>query len=68
MTTQHVRPDTLHEGDTYYYIEQSINGGEPQTSIVTLLAYDTCPALVIVASQDGRKWRCPQERLYGMDS
>jgi len=63
MPINFVHPDTLHEGEIYHYIEQINDSSEPPPIHVTLLAYDNCPALVIVANQKGRKWRCPRERL-----
>ena len=64
MTLNLVRPETLLEGEIYRYIEHTNNGNEAMPIYVTLLAYDNCPAMAIVASQDGRIWRCPRERLY----
>ena len=64
MPDNFVHPDTLHEGDVYYYIEQSCDGSWDPASPVTLLAYDNCPGVVIVCNWDGQKWRCPRERLF----
>lgn len=64
MFNQLVHPDTLYEGGTYYYLERPSNGKQAEPILVTLLAYDNCPATVVVCSPEGHTWRCPRERLF----
>lgn len=64
MNTYLVRPNTLKEGETYYYLERPVNGNAAEPILVTLLAYDNCPALAVVCSAEGHQWRCPRERLF----
>ena len=64
MNANLVRPKSLVEGETYYYLENPSNGNQVQPIQVTLLAYDNCPALAVVCSAEGHQWRCPRERLF----
>ena len=64
MSNQFFRPTTLQEGGTYYYLELPGEANEIRPHLVTLLAYDSCPGMVIVCSPEGHTWHCPRERLF----
>lgn len=57
-------PETLVEGT--YYLLLDARDGEPACEIVTLLAYDPCPALVILKDEHGHRRRWPRQDLFLM--
>jgi hypothetical protein len=59
-----VRPVFLIEGGNYLMLEAGHNGHDREFSLVTLAAFDACPAFVIVRNEYGDKRRCPREALY----
>ena len=64
MTVGFVHPETLEEGKIYLYCRQSKNKAEQSPVTITVLAYDNCPALVIVRDQYGKRWRCLRDEIF----
>jgi hypothetical protein len=58
------RPENLQVGNRYLHRTPRTVLSEPACTPVILLAYDACPALVIVRDPDGRRLRCPREEIY----
>ena len=58
------RPVTLKEGTAYLWQENGDSQGDPSSQPVILVAYDACPAFVIVRDEGGKRWRCPREVLF----
>jgi hypothetical protein len=59
-------PETLVEGARYLLLDAT--GGEPACEVVTLLAYDPCPALVILIDEQGHRRRWPRQDLFLMNN
>ncbi|NLG74369.1 MAG: hypothetical protein GX495_20280 [Chloroflexi bacterium] len=57
-----VRPETLELGARYGW--QTASGSEPVP--VLFIAYDPCPAFVIVKDSFGKKMRCPRDQLISL--
>jgi hypothetical protein len=58
-------PETLVEGARYILLDAK--DGEPAWEVVTLLAYDPCPALVILKDEHGHRRRWPRQELFLMN-
>jgi hypothetical protein len=67
MTKQSKQPASFEEGKIYYHRERQTNGGEPPLQPVTFLAYDSCPALVIVRNDEGDRRRCPRDEIFDFE-
>jgi hypothetical protein len=63
-TSKHVRPETLVPGKQYLLIEDPRDGGPRYIIPVTLIAYDPCPAVILVCESTGHKRRCAREGLF----
>lgn len=59
-------PVSLEVGREYDLLERGNNGCKPVLTPVRFVAYDPCPALVIVA-HGGRRMRCPRDKLFEKD-
>jgi hypothetical protein len=55
-----IRPPTLVEGCHYLRLDRS----SPAFQQVSFVAYEACPAFVIVVQADGRRVRCPRQELW----
>jgi hypothetical protein len=56
-----IRPSTFDDGEEYLLKKQS--EGEPGLVLVTFIAYDACPAFVIIRNCSGRL-RCLRDDLF----
>ncbi len=56
-----IRPKSLEGGAVYLRVEKSVNSVQPIP--VTIIAYDVCPAFVIVREDESRI-RCPREEIF----
>ncbi len=61
---QFIRPYSLIGGKDYFYREGELYGTRITTSIVKFVAYDPCPAIVIIIDPSGRKIRCQRDNLF----
>jgi hypothetical protein len=59
-------PQTLLEGQAYLLSEKGQNEMKAMRTLVTFVAYTSCPAMVVVQSSDGKRRRCPREGLVEM--
>lgn len=55
-----VRPETLELGARYGWQ----TGSDTEPVPVHFVAYDPCPAFVIVMDTFGKKMRCPRDQLF----
>jgi hypothetical protein len=55
-----IRPHTLVIGETYYLCDRNETSQEPDLVAVKFVAYDACPAFVIVNTGD-RRIRCSRD-------
>lgn len=58
------RPYTLERGKRYLRGENGKAGEGASLQPVIFVAYDPCPALVVVQNGDGRRWRCPRDEIF----
>jgi hypothetical protein len=62
------QPKTLKWGEEYLYIETPprprAQALPDKMSRVIFLAYDVCPAFVIVRNGSSKRWRCPRHHLF----
>lgn len=57
------QPKLLQEGKSYY-LRQARGGSRPaELTLVTLVAYSSCPGTVIVQDASSRRFRCGREEL-----
>jgi hypothetical protein len=59
-----VQPDTFEIHGDYFWLERKDNGRKVEMVPVRFSSYDPCPAFVIVATEIGKKHRCPREAVY----
>ena len=59
-----VRPWTLEFYERYIRIERPAIFTNPISNTVRFIAFDPCPAFVIVQNSEGIKFRCPREETY----
>lgn len=62
------RPKTLKDGQEYLWQENASSAGDPSSQRVTFVSYDPCPAFVIVRDEGGKRWRCPREVIFALES
>lgn len=62
------RPKTLKEGQGYPWQESTSAAIGPSRQQVTFVSYDPCPAFVIVRDEEGKRWRCPREVLFTLET
>jgi hypothetical protein len=60
------RPPTFEPGRPYAWLGGQPDRCEPAAIPVTFLAYDPCPAFVIVQTRAGERQRCLREQLYSI--
>lgn len=60
------RPTTFEPGRSYAWLGSQQGQGETAAVPVTLIAYDPCPAFVIVRTEMGERRRCLREELYSL--
>ena len=60
----HIRPDTFEAGGEYLRAERLRAPLASAFIPVRFVAYDPCPAFVIVRGPDGVRRRCPRAELY----
>jgi hypothetical protein len=58
------QPYTLEYGGSYVRAVQGIESPGPAFAPVRFVAYDACPAFVIVRGEDGVKRRCPRAEIF----
>jgi len=63
-TFQYIRPQSFECGKDYLYRERQLDGVRRAPSIVKFIAYDPCPAMVIIRDFDDRKSRCLRDDLF----
>ena len=56
-------PQTLIAGREYLLLEKSQNESKAKQSVVTFVAYTSCPAIVVVRSSHGNRQPCLRECL-----
>lgn len=61
-----IRPSTFEPGRPYAWLERQQDHEEAATIPVTLIAYDPCPAFMIVRTEVGERRRCLREELYSL--
>lgn len=62
------RPPTFEPGQTYAWFESRADQRGVAAIPVTVIAYDPCPAFVIVRTGAGERRRCLREQLYCLSS
>jgi hypothetical protein len=63
-TFQYFRPQSLESGKVYLYREHRVDGEFGALKIVKFIAYDPCPAIVVIRDTGGLKTRCLREDLF----
>jgi hypothetical protein len=59
-----IQPETFENNGVYFWLEGRENGKKKELVQVRFSSYDPCPAFVIVATEIGKKHRCPREAVY----
>jgi hypothetical protein len=63
-----IRPNTFHAGDQVLHLESppyNATLAKPvKITPVLFVAYDVCPAFIIVRNGSGKHWRCPRDQLF----
>jgi hypothetical protein len=59
-----IRPATLEFSKQYLRLERPEIKGNPIPNPVKFIAFDPCPACIIVQDLDGIKFRCPRNEIY----
>jgi hypothetical protein len=62
------RPTTFEPGRSYAWLGSQQSWGEAAAVPVTFVAYDPCPAFVIVRTEAGEKRRCLREQVYSLSA
>jgi hypothetical protein len=60
------RPATFEPGQPYAWRGSQQGQGEAAAIPVTFVAYDACPAFVIVQTKAGERRRCLREQVYSL--
>jgi hypothetical protein len=59
-----VQPESFENDGVYFWLEGRENGKKKELVQVRFFSYDPCPAFVIVATEVGKKHRCPREAVF----
>lgn len=67
-TLQFIHPYSLKAGKNYLLRERQLDSGRKVPSIVKFVAYDPCPAFVIIQDSRGLKIRCLREDIFEINN
>lgn len=65
---QFIRPYTFERGKYYIFRERQLGSGRKAPSVVKFIAYDACPAWVIIQDSRGLKMRCLREDIFEINN
>jgi hypothetical protein len=59
-----IQPETLDISRKYLRLDRPGSRIDPVINTITFIAYDSCPAFVVVQDLVGIKFRCPRDEIY----